>query len=479
VYGSCTGTGEFALAELYRAVQSFLPYVLEVRQAEEAGAEILGNHLVLLGTPTDNPLIGSLVGRGLLRLPDHPDGFAAACLPSPWQAECKVLVIAGRSPQGALYGVETLNAQVLASRARPDKITSAHLRQALDGLADFYNQDFPRLAQRGIWTWGYVIYDYRRFLDAMARLRMNLLTIWNDVPPVNAGAVIDYAHERGIQVVLGFPWGWGMDYNLADAGDRQKIKEMVLAHYCRHIAPLPADGIYFQTLTEHGELSLGGRSVASLTCELVNEVAAALLEINPTLKINFGLHATSIRARYLDLAPLDQRVTIVWEDAGCLPYTYLPTVQVGGAPAGGSFGESSFEQTVAYSQALAQFRPGTPFAMVAKGWTTLDWPDEFEHHSAYLLGVRSRSFTRQRLEQIQPRWDKVNALWSRYYRYGVEFYRSMIAAAPDGLTVMGLVEDGLLEERIQPSVALFAETMWNPERDPEDIYTASLSPYYR
>lgn len=32
-----------------------------------------------------------------------------------------------------------------------------------------------------------------------------------------------------------------------------------------------------------------------------------------------------------------------------------------------------------------------------------------------------------------------------------------------------LVEDGLLEEAIQPSVALFAETVWNQRREAEDI----------
>ena len=43
----------------------------------------------------------------------------------------------------------------------------------------------PALENRGLWTWGYVIYDYRRYLDNMARLKLNMLVVWNDCAPRN------------------------------------------------------------------------------------------------------------------------------------------------------------------------------------------------------------------------------------------------------------------------------------------------------
>ena len=80
-----------------------------------------------------------------------------------------------------------------------------HLREAFDALPEFSRTEAPVIENRGVWTWGYVIYDYRRFFDNMARLKMNRLAVWNDVPPINCRQFIPYAHSRGIKVILGFP----------------------------------------------------------------------------------------------------------------------------------------------------------------------------------------------------------------------------------------------------------------------------------
>jgi hypothetical protein len=54
----------------------------------------------------------------------------------------------------------------------------------------------------------------------------------------------------------------------------------------------------------------------------VNETGRALLAITPDLRIQFGLHATSIVGNYPDLEELDPRISIIWEDAGVMPYDY-------------------------------------------------------------------------------------------------------------------------------------------------------------
>ncbi len=477
-YGSLQGVRQFAVEELHRALQYFLPYVMEVVPAQQLQLDGLADHAVLVGTPQDNPLIAGLLQRKLIDIPDAPEGYTLASFPMPWNPGLRLLVIAGKHAQGVLYGVEDLCAHTLAKQVMPDKLSAPSLHQALDGIGDFSYPQKPRVAQRGIWTWGYVIYDYRLFLDAMARLRLNLLTIWNDVPPLNCQEVIRYAHSRGVRVFLGFPWGWGMDFDLAKASDRERIRQMVLDHYRTYLAPLQPDGIYFQTLTEHDRLELGGRSVASLTRDLVNQVSSGLFDLNPSLQIHFGLHATSIGERFPDLAGLDSRISIVWEDAGVLPYMYNPVLDPAHEQPPHAIPAPTFEETLAYSQQLATFRPGTPFAMIAKGWTSLDWGAEFEHHKPYWLGLRSAQFRRQRLEQIQPRWDRVNSLWIRNYPYAVRFYRQMLETAGGYMSVSALIEDGLLEERIQPSAALFAETLWDPFQEAEDLLAKAYSPYY-
>ncbi len=47
------------------------------------------------------------------------------------------------------------------------------------------------------------------------------------------------------------------------------------------------------------------------------------------------------------------------------------------------------------------------------------------------------------------------------------------------MSVIALVEDGLLEEAIQPSVSLFAETVWDPATRLIEIWSRAGSPYYK
>jgi hypothetical protein len=458
-YGSQEDETNFALEELYRAVQSFLPYVLEVQPAWQVDPLTFSGHLILLGTPQDNLHVQKLEETGRLQLPPHLQGISLQCSTSTTNASLRRVTVAGRSPAGVLHAVETFITHVL-SDLWPEEADQDILRASLDTLPTFSLNESPAIPERGLWTWGYVIYDYRRFLDHMARLRFNCLTIWNDIPPLNTRQLIDYAHERGIKIILGFPWGWGMDYDLADPEARQQIQALAIKHYQKHIQTLKPDGIYFQSLTEHNHLELAGRSVASLTCDLVNQVAARLYTLEPALDIRFGLHATSIRQRFNDLAELDPRITIVWEDAGALPYTYTPSLEGNGL---------SFEQTLDYSRRLAAFRPGSTFAMVAKGWTCLDWEHEFEHHGPYLIGVRNPAYTQRRLESKAARWQEVNTLWERYLPQALQFYRSILEVSQGRTSVIALLEDGLFEETIQPSVAAFAEALWNPAADADEM----------
>ncbi len=475
VYGSSEGIEKTALEELYRQAQAFLPYVLSLAPVASVTQEDLADHAILIGTVEDNPFITQASKDH--PLPAEPEGYAIGCVQSPWNPGRKVIILSGSDPAGVLHAVTDFAARILASQARPEKPTPERLRQAFDSLGEFWICETPRVQNRGIWTWGYVIYDYRRFIDHMARLKMNMLTAWNDCPPVNAAEVIEYAHSRGVKINFGFPWGWGMDLDLVKEADRQKIKEMVLGHYRQYYAGLKMDGIYFQTLTEHNQLQLGGRSVAEIVCGMVNEVSRALLELNSELRIYFGLHATSILDRYVDLESLDKRVTIVWEDAGVLPYSYIPMIERTPQP-NTSLHLDDFESTLQYSKKIASFRPGTEFALVPKGWSNLDWGTEFEHHGSYLLGMRQPGYVRERMRQRQPYWDRINALWMKYYPYQARFYREMLALGLPSITATGLLEDGIFEEKIQPSVALLAETLWNPMREDEGLLELALSPYY-
>ena len=473
VYGSYEGVEQFAINELQRMAQFLLPYVIQVLPADTDPGAIADDHLLVEGTRENNAFIRNLAAEGRIDIPAKPGGYAVACMASPLKPDRKIAVIAGHDPQGVLYGVEDFNTRVLGVDHFRDSQHERH--RALDDLPAFSRSDYPRIDNRGIWTWGYVIYDYRRFIDNMARLRMNLLTTWNDCPPVNARQIADYAHARGVRIVMGFHWGWGTKgLDLGNAEHVRLLRDDVLQEYETNYAHLPLDGIYFQTLTETGETAYGGVPIVKLACDAVNTIGRALLERHPGLWIQFGLHATSILENYVYLENLDPRITITWEDAGTIPYAYRPYATDTVAPS-----INTPEKTIEYSLKLARLRGGREFAMVPKGFSNLDWTNEFENHGPYLLGERCRPFVRDRHKTLRAHWDLVNGLWMANYPHAARFFREILAAGPRTTTATALVEDGLFEAEIHRSVALLAHVLWNPHEDEQKLPVLAASPYYR
>ncbi len=463
VRGSAAGIEQTAFLELQRVLQYFLPYVLPVPPQADADPRAL-EHVALVGTPANSPHIAGLIAAGHLKPPTGNEGYSIALMDSPFRPGSRLLAVAGTDSHGVLYGVQEVNARLFEGATRLDG--RAAMRHHLEKCPLFAAQESPAVPNRGIWSWGYAIYSYRRFIDHMMRLKMNMLTVWNDHVPLNARDIITYAHERGVQVVFGFHWGWGHEgsVSLTRSADRRQILESVVQTFRTQYAPLNPDGIYFQTLTEHHQRQQAGRSTAAWACDLVNEVSAALLAEWPSLKIQFGLHGISIREDYVDLRRLDDRVTITWEDCGSLPFNYQASET------------QDFEATVDYAKRIAAFRPGNEFAMTPKGWLWLRWEQDFENHGPFVLGERSDTFIRERLGDRQNEWDVCNTRWFRHYPLAARFYRELLEVNPR-MTVTGLVEDGLFEERIQPSVALFAETLWNPRQSDTDLLARAMRPY--
>lgn len=476
LFGSYDGVERFAVNELQSYVQDFLPYTLAIEQVDSADVHC-EDDLILIGTADSNGRIAELIEKGAVAAPEGPQGYSIACIDSPWCEGQKVVVVAGGGPSGVVYGVQDYHIRVLMPLVRPDD--SVNSQKRFGEMPDFAIAEHPLIENRGIWTWGYVIYDYKRFIDNMARCKMNMLTIWNDCPPLNSRELIDYAHSRGVKIIFGFHWGWGVAIDPNNPEHRQRIKEEVIRNYVENYRHLGMDGIYFQTFTEHNELDMGEKSTAAYACEWVNDIASGLYEIDPDLYIQFGLHATSILEKYVDLQGLDPRVVITWEDAGVIPYSYNPVTELPDAGYAQPRRVDTPEATIEYSKKLATFRENREFALVPKGWITLRWDLEFEHHGPFILGERDAEFIRQRLVERQRRWDYANRTWMVNYPLAIEFYRQILDTNPDKMTVTGLIEDGLFEEKIQPSVGLFAETIWNPRRDEKEIMLSAMSVHYR
>ena len=289
----------------------------------------------------------------------------------------------------------------------------------------------------------------------MLKLRLNEIVIWNDCLPLNAKDIVAYAHSLGMKLIWGFAWGWGQKCAefLEQYNERTllNLKNNVIEAYQNEYAPTGCDGIYFQSFTELDTDYVNGKCIAELVTELVNDISGALLEINPNLHIQFGLHATSVKTHLEHLKKVDRRVHIVWEDCGAFPFHYYAD-RVDG-----------FEETLALTSELLKLR-GTEesFGAVLKGMLKLDW-GRFQHFSdSYILGERTDAFLKQRQSVKNKIWKFVQAEWLRNAEYARKLIE-LIAKEGKEPIVQALVEDAMLENEVMFPVALYAEMLWTPE----------------
>lgn len=319
----------------------------------------------------------------------------------------------------------------------------------------------PKIGQRGLWSWGHTIYDYRRFIDNMAEIKMNTLIIWNDFVPTNVDDVIAYAHENYIKVYLGYTWGWDQKKpeTLSDEYINGIIESSLLLHREQY-KNVTCDGIYFQTITEHKNAELSGRSVARVVADMVNTIGGEILKEQPDLKILFGLHATSVLTNLPDIATVDPRISIIWEDVGTFPWAYHAAMD-------------DFDQTVEITKKIQDLRKEGGFGGVLKGYINLDWRTFKHHEGPCPIGITPRRHI-EALERDRRSFERYyQAIWLKYAPKAQEMIRHF---KYDSMMTV-LVEDACFEEKLNFPTALYAELLWDYDREIGDLfYELSLNP---
>ena len=90
--------------ELQRCLQSFLPYVLETRPAQPDDINLSG-HIVVIGTPTNNPIIEKLIKNLTIKMPEGDQGFTILSKNRFEGKDEKLLAIAGNTSAGVLHEI--------------------------------------------------------------------------------------------------------------------------------------------------------------------------------------------------------------------------------------------------------------------------------------------------------------------------------------------------------------------------------------
>ncbi|MBR5869682.1 MAG: hypothetical protein IKZ09_01475 [Clostridia bacterium] len=453
---------------LNKTVTDFYRDFLSVYTAEETGADILENcNLILVGR-NECPLIAELIARGVIEACSKRQGYSACVTDSIWNAEKQMVVIAGADAYGTAYGcVDFCNQycgyDIYKCGRWWTSMTDGYFDTPFhEKLPKWSKTTAPDVEERGIWTWGHVIYDYRSFFDNMFRLKLNEVVIWNDFAPINAKEIADYAHSLGIKLIWGFAWGWGVDCSVSAKLDDESLRQLrddIVAKYEKEYLHSGCDGIYFQSFTELQTAYIGDKLIAETVVDFVNDTASALLAKYPDLHIQFGLHADSVKNHTEFIAKVDPRVYIIWENCGSFPF------QGEHADNGSEYDFGDLPSTRAFVEKITVLR-GTEdrFGVVMKGLTSLDWNAFIHQQPSLILGDRSARFIRQRTEEKNRIWKFRQVYWIRNVEYVRQTVHSLLKNK-DYMNVQALVEDGMFESEIPLPVAIYAETLWDSQKE--------------
>ena len=454
-----------AINLLYAEISDKLNYVLPIKNSNGiSNEEFKSYNIIIVGKASDNRLIEEIENQNIIQTPKKCEGYSIYVGNSIYNAENQMIVISGFDSAGVLYGCMDFCNKYLCDVAFKNK--DIWKDGTYDNMFDNKLNNWcigsnPVIKRRAIWTWGHVIYDYRDFFENMARLRLNEIVIWNDVVPINAKDVVEYAHSLNIKVIWGFAWGWDTKLNNIlknyDQNTLKEIKQKVLETYKNQYLGTGADGIYFQSFTELNEEIVNGKCVAQLVTELVNDIAGSLFNLYPNLHIQFGLHATSVKNKLEYIKNVDKRIFIVWEDCGSFPFEYYADKT------------DDFENTLEFTKnTLALRGSDEKWGAVLKGMLKLDWT-KFEHVTEpFILGQRTNSFIKGRQINKNRIWKLQQASWLK----NAECLKQVIEAVAEtdrDCVVQALVEDAMLENQIMLPVALYADMLWDCNRDVYEI----------
>ncbi len=376
-------------------------YKIYVLPCEQEGCEVSKNAF-FVGVYEESCAIRSFVSPE--EVPEN--GFLVKVVRNPENSEGRFVILTAHSEAELFYSVVSFLDDYIpkyapkhGSNRMPDLIFDSPLPECS------YTES-PDFGTRSIFTWGHSINDYRAYIDNMARLKFNELILWNDYVPLNIKDVIDYAHAYGIKVNLGYSWGWidGCS-KVTDISDARlcELKKSVVAEYENNYFDTGCDGIYFQSFTERKDEYIGGRLIAEGVATLVNMVTEELLRKYPSLKLQFGLHASSVSRHLDEIEKVDSRVEILWEDCGEFPYHYNTFVT----------SEENYKKTLELTKKILELRDGVGVGLVFKGVMMLDWTKFINQQGPYIMGENSKTIAAHDRHIRAKAWREYSADWMR------------------------------------------------------------------
>ncbi len=440
-------------------------YTLHVLPLERETADTtIPQNAIVLGTWDESAIIRAHVPA--CEIPEN--GYVLKIADNPADPDGSLVLITAHDQRSLLYGAAAFIDRY-APMAAPD-VGGLHFTNRLfdHKLPCCTISSAPRAKTRGIFCWGHSTNDYRTYIASMARLGLNQLIVWNDHKPVNADEITAYAHKFGIELIWGFAWGWIAGCSRIQSIDEAylaELKAQVLRKFENEYAG-QGDGIYFQSFTERQDDSIGGRPIADTVTDFVNDTAGELLRRYPSLRIQFGLHATSVKNRLDAIARVDKRVEIVWEDGGVFPFD-PGAARIENPDAF----EEKFQETLAFTEKILRLR-GTdaPTGIVFKGFMKLDWERFVYQAGPYIMGENAPEICEHDRRLRSDAWRAFTADWLQNGDYARRFAERIYEITKGNVNLcMAATFDG----GVYFPQAACAEIFWDPTRTYGEIMKAA------
>lgn len=405
IYSDYCGLQKKAVDLVYNELGSYIlrdkgVYTLHVLPCIQAPVKNITENAVVISLYNESEIIPKYIDKSEIK----ENGYVVKVFDNPENKEYKLVLITANSEIDLYYGAIDFVDDYFA-RSAPWDGCMRLVDRTFGGhywMPDYYISNAPKIKRRCVFTWGHPINDFRDYIDNMARLKLNQLIIWNDYAPINAKEVIDYAHEYQIEVIWGYAWGWSTACKNFDVDTIKKVQIEALNKFETEYAPLGVDGIYFQSFTENTGDYLGGKLVAELVTEFVNDTAEKLLSKHPNLYIIFGLHAKSVKNHLEFIKNVDSRIEIMWEDLGCFPYDYYPRVPT----------KEDLKDAYNQTESVINLRDNGKVSLLFRGFATLAW-QIFEYQSGpYVLGRSSKRVIDNDKELVKPSWRYLQTEWT-------------------------------------------------------------------
>ena len=410
-------------------------------------------NVVVSGCYGDHPLFSEYIA------PDElpTDGYVVKVIDNPENSACKLALLCGYSAREIFYAASDFIDDYFTV-ATPSVDAYIRLRNELleHPLPDYCHSTAPSFKTRSVFTWGHPINDLEQYFENLARLKLNQVIIWNDYLPLNADEVVRVAHRYGIQLMWGYSWGWAFNCNDTDISDLTALKNSIIEEFNATYKDAACDGIYFQSFTELGQDTINGISIAKAVTALVNMTADELLKAHPDLHIQFGLHASSVREHLAEIAEVDERVEIVWEDCGGFPFkANVKGVNLFTAP-------EEYEKQYAFVDEILGGREKAAVGLVYKCMLTMDWSRGRVTHQPgrYVLGKTGEETRAHDERLLSDLWRFFSAEWIENGELAYRLTRH-VRERTDGNVNMCLA--GMFSGGIWFPTALCAEMFWNCE----------------